>query len=374
MANAEQLALLRQGAALWNEWRQRNEGLKPDMAKAHLHRANLFAANLSGADFREADLSWAHLNRADLSRADLRGADLNEAYLRGANFGGADLSVTDLRGAYLYRAHLQANLSGANLSGADLRGANLSKANLRGAILHEANLSGAQLREANLSGASLSETVFGDTNLRDAQGLDACHYGGPSTIDHRTLTKYGPLPLPFLRGCGLPDQFIDYLPSLFNQAIQFYSCFISYSTTDQDFAERLHADLQNKGVRCWFAPHDIRGGQKVHEQIDEAIRVYDRLLLILSPSSMHSRWVKVEIAHARRKELESGNKVLFPVALIPFDAVREWEQFNADIGEDTAREVREYHIPDFGNWTNHDDYQKAFERLRQDLKAGAIGR
>ena len=128
-------------------------------------------------------------------------------------------------------------------------------------------------------------------------GLDACNHRGPSIIDHRTLAKSAPLPLLFLRGCGLPDQFIEYLPSLFNQTIQFYSCFISYSTKDHPFAERLHADLQNKGVRCWFAPHNIQGGKKVHEQIDEAIRLYDRLLLIISKASMNSEWVKTEIAN-----------------------------------------------------------------------------
>ena len=66
----------------------------------------------------------------------------------------------------------------------------------------------------------------------------------------------------FLRGVGLPDNLIDYLPSLLNQPIQFYSCFISYSSKDQEFADRLHADLQNKGVRCWFAPHDMPIGAK----------------------------------------------------------------------------------------------------------------
>jgi len=71
--------------------------------------------------------------------------------------------------------------------------------------------------------------------------------------------------------------------------------FISYSTANQDFAERLHADLQARGVRCWFAPHDLEGGKKIHDQIDEAIRVYDRLLVILSRESMSSRWVKTEI-------------------------------------------------------------------------------
>jgi len=61
---------------------------------------------------------------------------------------------------------------------------------------------------------------------------------------------------------------IEYLPSLLNQAIQHYSCFISYSAKDQDFAERLHADLQNKGVRCWFAPHDMPIGGKIRDEID----------------------------------------------------------------------------------------------------------
>jgi TIR domain/Pentapeptide repeats (8 copies) len=231
------------------------------------------------------------------------------------------------------------------------------------------NLSGANLHKANLSGANLGETIFGNTNLKDAQGLDQCNHSGPSTIDHRTIARSWPLPLAFLRGCGLPDKLIEYLPSLLNEPIQFYSCFISYSTEDQPFAERLHADLQNKGVRCWFAPHDIQGGKKIHEQIDEAIRVYDRLLLIVSPHSMHSEWVGTEIAKARKRERRENRRMLFPVRLVSFEALRDWECFDADAGRDSAREIREYFIPDFSNWKNHDSYQKAFERLLRDLKA-----
>ena len=73
--------------------------------------------------------------RANLSEADLRGADLMGANLMGA----------DLRGANLWEA---------NLSGADLRGANLSEADLSGADLWRANLSEADLRGANLRGAT----------------------------------------------------------------------------------------------------------------------------------------------------------------------------------------------------------------------------
>ena len=102
--------------------------------------------------------------------------------------------------------------------------------------------------------------------------------------------------------------------------------------------------------------------------VDEAIRVYDRLLLILSEHSMTSRWVKTEIAHARRKELIQRRRVLFPVGLVIFEKIRPWNLFDADIGDDSAREIREYFIPDFSNWKDQDCYQKGFERLLRDLK------
>ena len=184
------------------------------------------------------------------------------------------------------------------------------------------------------------------------------------------MLKSGPLPLSFLRGCGLPDRLIDYLPSLLNAGpIQFYSCFISYSSANQDFADRVHADLQAKGVRCWFAPHDMQGGKKIHEQIDEAIRVFDRLLLILSAESMVSEWVATEIAKARKKEAAQNRRVLFPISLVPYRSLQEWELFDADRGKDSAREIREYFIPDFSTWKDHDAYAKAFESLLKALKS-----
>jgi hypothetical protein len=37
--------------------------------------------------------------------------------------------------------------------------------------------------------------------------------------------------------------------------------------------------------------------------------------------------------------------------------------FDADTGKDSAREIREYFVPDFSDWKNHDSYQRAFQRL-----------
>jgi hypothetical protein len=169
----------------------------------------------------------------------------------------------------------------------------------------------------------------------------------------------------------VPDEFIAYIGSLVGRPIEFYSSFISYSTKDQEFAERLHTDLQAKGVRCWFAPHDVKAGRKLHEQIDAAIRLHDKLLLILSTNSIASEWVKTEIAKARKREVKEGKQVLFPVRLVPFEALRDWEYFDADTGKDSAREIREYFIPDFSNWKDHDAYHAAFQRLVKDLKAEA---
>jgi hypothetical protein len=266
----------------------------------------------------------------------------------------------DLRGSDLYHARLGL---------ADFHQANLSDADLHCADLVEATFAGADLRRANLTKAYLGFTVFSNADLTGAIGLETCFHVGPSHLDINTLQRSKDLPLPFLRGCGLPETLIEYLPSLLKQPIQFYSCFISYSTKDQEFAERLHADLQNKGVRCWFAPHNVQAGRKLHEQIDEAIRVYDRLLLILSENSMNSEWVKTEIAHARQKEIVQGRQVLFPISLVPFNVIRDWKCFDADTGKDSAREIREYFIPDFSNWKDHDSYKTAFERLVKDLKA-----
>jgi len=293
------LSKLREGIKEWNSWRV---------------RAGILAPNLSGADLRGVNLCGANLHFADLRDADLRGADLTDA----------DLDTTSLGAA---------NLSGADLTRASVNWAALGEVNLSGANLELASFNWSGLIGANLSHAVLRETVFGATNLRNAQGLDTCLHEGPSILDYRTLAISGPLPLSFLRGCGLPDEFIEYLPSLLNQAIQFYSCFISYSTMGQAFADRLYADLQNKGVRCWFAPHDLHGGRKLHEQIDEAIRVYDRLLLILSEASMNSEWVKTEIANARKRELREHRRMLFPVRLADFATLRDWQCFDADSGK-----------------------------------------
>jgi hypothetical protein len=51
------------------------------------------------------------------------------------------------------------------------------------------------------------------------------------------------------------------------------------------------------------------------------------------------------------------------------EVIKAWRCPDPDTGEDLAREVRKYHIPDFSNWKNHDAFEAGFAKLLRDLKA-----
>lgn len=208
-------------------------------------------------------------------------------------------------------------------------------------------------------------TVFIDTSLGEAKGLADVDHVGPSEVSVSTIYRSGgKIPEAFLRGCGVPEDFVIHARSLGSQAVRFHSCFISYSSDDQEFAGRLHADLQARGVRCWFAPHDLPIGARIRPAIDESIRAHDKLLLVLSETSVSSQWVEQEVETALAREREPGGKtVLFPIRID--DAVMKTNSGWPALLKNTRN------VGDFTRWKEHDSYQMAFDRLLRDLKAGA---
>lgn len=170
----------------------------------------------------------------------------------------------------------------------------------------------------------------------------------------------GNIPLALLRGCGISDTLISYIPSLINDPMQFYTCFISYSSKNQPFADRLYADLQNKGVRCWLASEDLKIGEKIRIGIDESIRFHDKLLLVLSKQSVTSDWVEQEVETALDRERKEKRTVLFPIRLD--DTVMKIDTGWPALIKNTRN------IGDFRRWRNPEAYQKAFDRLLRDLK------
>lgn len=326
MANSEHLEILNKGVLAWNSWRIENA-------------YNLtFIPDLRGADLSKKNLSGAQLNIVRLDHSNLRGSNLSGTNLQGANLNWTRLINTDL-------------------TGADLSHAFLSMAAFDGVKCACTNFFEVKMMYATINDVDLSEA----TNLKSV-----IHYGGSSVGLDTIYKSRGNIPEKFLRGCGVPEEFIVQIPALIAamQPIQFYSCFISYSSKDDEFAKRLYADLQNEGVRCWFAPEDLKIGERFRVRIDESIRLYDKLLLVLSENSVSSEWVSDEVEAALEKEEgQKGKVVLFPLRLD--DAVME-----INVGW-PAKVRRSRHIGDFRDWKNHDSYQKAFERLMRDLKAEA---
>jgi hypothetical protein len=183
-----------------------------------------------------------------------------------------DLSAVNLFKAILTGANLsEVNLSGATLIGAILDGANLSEAKLVGT-----NLSGTRVRTANFHRARCSLTAFANIDLSETKELESILHLGPSTVGIDTLFRSrGRIPEAFLRGCGVPESVIINRFALIGaiEPIQFYSCFISYSSKDEEFARRLHGRMRDEKLRVWCAPEDIKGGRKILDQVETAIHV-----------------------------------------------------------------------------------------------------
>ena len=219
----------------------------------------------------------------------------------------------------------------------------------RATSLAEPHRRGANLSRGKLLRGHLYETVFSNTDLTAVRGLETCDHIGPSILDHRTLAKSGPLPLAFLRGCGLPEALIEYLPSLL-RAFPVLLLLHQLCEKDHVFAERLYADLQNKGVRCWFAPEDMKIGDRLRPRIDETIRLYDKLLLVLSKTSVASQWVEQEVETALARERQQGTTILFPVRID--DTVMTLETGWPALIRNTRN------IGDFRRWKRHDVYRR----------------
>lgn len=391
------------------------------LSGADLHHANLKDSYLRSADLRDANLSDAYLMNADLSDADCRCARFNSArltnsILRGAKLCGADLSQTflinadmagatikdaNLRQAYLNNTDLsRVDLSNADLNLADLSGSNLTDANLNNTNLSDANLSGANLEStkldsAKLVGANLNRAYFSSANLHDADfhkaemgwtkladldlsvaiRLDSVRHFGPSTVGIDTIYKSrGNISEGFLRSAGVPDTLLTYMTSLTGEAIQYYSCFLSHAEPDGEFADRLRSDLLSNNVSCWHYRYDMRGGQFWRVQINEAIKVHEKLVLVCSERSVLRRNVVDEIITAMERERETRSQKLFPIRLDDFILsndtleIADSKMKAGEWREDWVRYIRAYHIPDFRNWKDHDSYQIEFSKLLHALK------
>ncbi|MFW9889118.1 MAG: toll/interleukin-1 receptor domain-containing protein [Candidatus Thorarchaeota archaeon] len=427
MANSKHLDILKEGIAAWNDWRERNPGIQPDLSRsdlsgaslpgvnlkrANLKRATLKCADLEGANLEDAALTSANLERANLKNAILTRANffdsiltlsclantsLESANLRDAEIERADLSCANLANANLVKVSLaDTDLSGAILEGAILDSANLYRANLSSTYLRRARIidaslvdseltgadmacaiiDGARLKRANLKNAFLGHSVVSNVDLAEPMNIDSIFHLSSSAVSTSTLAitaerlskedRCQKSIESFLRGAGLDDRAISYFQSLIGRPNKYCSCFISYShkEPDKSFAELIYNKLQKCGVRCWLDDHNVFAGDYIKGAIENGIRGSDKVLLCCSRNSLTSEWVGLEIDNAIKKERQFIEEGNDSTSvIIPLDLDNYLFEWNSS----KADLIQSRFAPDFTGWLN--DKLKLERQFSQVLEA-----
>lgn len=375
MANEEHLNILNSGVEVWNEWIRVNHQITtPDLSGAHLEGSDLKEANLQWANLEGARLRFARLGRAKLSGAKLTNSDLGGAFLDSAELVGADMRAANLNSANLHLCSLQnADFTGSDLGVANLRDSILSRTRFNGASLAGAAFDAASFQKTDFSHSRMIFTSFGHVDLSEIIGLETVSHQGPSFIGIDTLLmSNGKIPEVFLRGCGVPDSFITYIPDLIASVgpIQFYTCFISFTEADDVFVEKMYNDLRAKGLNCWRWKEDAPWGKDLMRSIDAAIQVFDKVIVVCSEHSLKAPVVLREIERALQKEdalftQGKDNEVLFPIRLDDF-VLNEWDH-------PRKADVKAKYIGDFRQWRDPAKYSQGLDRLIRDLQTSLKG-
>lgn len=88
------------------------------------------------------------------------------------------------------------------------------------------------------------------------------------------------------------------------------SLFLSHSSADKTFVEKLAKDLEGVGVNVWFDKWEIKVGDSLTGKIEEGLQANDYLGLVLSPAAVASEWVKAELSAAWCRQMSSRKIVV----------------------------------------------------------------
>jgi len=93
--------------------------------------------------------------------------------------------------------------------------------------------------------------------------------------------------------------------------------FLSHSNFDGEVASKIADILRRHGIPVWHGPTSIRGGDEWHDEIGDALERCDWFVILLSPNSMKSTWVKRELVYALKER--RYEKRIVPVLIRVFN-------------------------------------------------------
>ncbi|MBI2305350.1 MAG: toll/interleukin-1 receptor domain-containing protein [Chloroflexi bacterium] len=96
--------------------------------------------------------------------------------------------------------------------------------------------------------------------------------------------------------------------------------FLAHSSEDHVKVGRLAYDLRRRGIPVWYDEWELRVGDSLHDKIEHGIRSSGYLMVVLSPHSVESPWVKKELNAALSMELEKRQLFVIPALIAECEA------------------------------------------------------
>jgi hypothetical protein len=88
-----------------------------------------------------------------------------------------------------------------------------------------------------------------------------------------------------------------------------HEVFLSHSSLDRQFATNLAGVMRRHGIPVWYSQTNILGAQQWQDEIGAALQRCDWFVLVLSPNSAESMWVKRELSYALQQDRFEGRIV-----------------------------------------------------------------
>jgi uncharacterized protein YjbI with pentapeptide repeats len=326
LTKSQLVRLITSSAASWNNFKRKQEhsivwygtdastfwlpGYIIDLRRIDLRNADLTERDLSNIDFSGANLGGANFSRSSLDTQDIKGTftgytALTDSNLKRSNWESSKLSYVRANGADFSHA----KFNGVTFNHCGFQNANFTKAFIA-AEFDSTEVRGADFRESNIFTSS-----FFNIDLSVAKNMNLASYHGESRIDYQTIKLSQSVPTSLLAARGVAHFHIPYIDAISKNSAKHPSCFISYSVKDDKFIQRFKNEIANKGVRSWFAPRDLPFGASTRDVIESQIKSHDRLIVVLSKSSLQSQWVQFEVETALEMERKKKSVIIVPICI-----------------------------------------------------------
>lgn len=113
--------------------------------------------------------------------------------------------------------------------------------------------------------------------------------------------------------------------------------FISHSSTDKKFVRTLKEDLVENNIEVWLDEDQLELGDSLSEKLQIALDESSHFLIILSPTSVNSEWVKFELEKALKN---SNSQLLQKIIPIKYSDCNVPLDLKKLIYSDLSQEVR----------------------------------